>query len=140
MHILDTDTISRLLNYPNSNRVLAERVRAVPSDRLHIAVITFEEVLRGLLDVIHRQRKTRQVTEAYTEFIRLHHGLTQFKILPYTDAAEVFYQGLVADTKRICTQDCRIAAIAAVHGFTVITANTRDFSRIPGVRYENWTR
>ena len=34
--------------------------------------------------------------------------------------------------------DMRIASIAPVHGFTVITANLRDFQRVPNPPVQNW--
>jgi tRNA(fMet)-specific endonuclease VapC len=34
--------------------------------------------------------------------------------------------------------DALIAAIAVTHGLTVITHNTREFSRVPGLKIEDW--
>lgn len=34
--------------------------------------------------------------------------------------------------------DLQIAAIAAVHGLTLVTHNLREFSRIPGLKLEDW--
>lgn len=34
--------------------------------------------------------------------------------------------------------DGQIAAIASVHGLTVVTANTADFAIFDGIRIENW--
>ena len=34
--------------------------------------------------------------------------------------------------------DLQIAAIALVHGLTVVTGNVREFSRIHGLKVENW--
>jgi len=34
--------------------------------------------------------------------------------------------------------DLRIAAIALVRDFTVVTGNLQHFQRIPGLRVENW--
>jgi len=35
--------------------------------------------------------------------------------------------------------DVQIAATAKVHHLTVVTNNTREFSRVPGLRVEDWT-
>ena len=42
--------------------------------------------------------------------------------------------------RRIGSQDCRIAASAIAAGWIVVTANQKDFSRIPGVQFEDWSR
>ena len=36
--------------------------------------------------------------------------------------------------------DLQIAAIALVHGLTVVTHNTGEFSRVPGLKVEDWTQ
>ena len=34
--------------------------------------------------------------------------------------------------------DLRIACIALEYDATILTRNTADFAKIPGVRFENW--
>jgi tRNA(fMet)-specific endonuclease VapC len=49
------------------------------------------------------------------------------------------YNGLVSMRLNVGKMDLRIAAIALEHGAVVVTRNTRDFQRIPGVTVEDWT-
>ena len=63
-------------------------------------------------------------------------------ILPFDRAAGEEYGRLRADLERdgtpIGEADTRIAAIAMVHNLTVVTGNVRHFSRVTGLRVENW--
>ena len=40
----------------------------------------------------------------------------------------------------VAEHDLWIAAHALVHGATVVTNNERDFGRMAGLRFENWTK
>jgi len=50
------------------------------------------------------------------------------------------YRAYDASIKRIGKMDCRLAAHASVVNFTVVTCNTADFQKIPGLRVEDWSR
>jgi len=39
---------------------------------------------------------------------------------------------------QIGTSDLKIASIALTHGATLLSANARDFSQVPGLRVEDW--
>jgi tRNA(fMet)-specific endonuclease VapC len=39
---------------------------------------------------------------------------------------------------RIGTMDLRIASITLAHDATLLTRNSVDFARVPGLRFENW--
>lgn len=75
-------------------------------------------------------------------------GQLQEQILPTVDwlpvDRAVLLRGadLAADLESkgtvIGNEDCWIAATAIEHRLTVITRNIRHFSRIPGLRVENW--
>ena len=52
------------------------------------------------------------------------------------------YAALRADLQRrgqlMGGNDMQIAAIALAHGLILVTHNTREFSRVPGLRLEDW--
>lgn len=39
---------------------------------------------------------------------------------------------------RVATTDLKIASIAFAADYLLLTANSRDFGAIPGLRFENW--
>ena len=53
---------------------------------------------------------------------------------------EDLYQSWSPAVKRLGTRDCRIAATALVHGFTVVTCNLSHSRPIPGIRAEDWSQ
>lgn len=53
------------------------------------------------------------------------------------NAAELLYH-LQSLGHPIGIEDTMIGAIALSHGLTLVTANTKHFSRIPGLKVENW--
>ncbi|MFO0810276.1 MAG: type II toxin-antitoxin system VapC family toxin [Gemmataceae bacterium] len=48
------------------------------------------------------------------------------------------FDRLRAAKMRIGTRDLKIAAICLVTGGVLLTANRRDFEKVPGLRFENW--
>ena len=38
------------------------------------------------------------------------------------------------------THDLQIASIAAEHDLTLVTHNVREFSRVPGLNFEDWDK
>jgi tRNA(fMet)-specific endonuclease VapC len=67
---------------------------------------------------------------------------SSFGSLPFDDAAAEVHGRLRADLAvrgvPIGPSDLMIAAIALSHGLTLVTHNTREFSRIPGLTSEDW--
>jgi predicted nucleic acid-binding protein len=49
------------------------------------------------------------------------------------------YLDIPASVRQQHPQDSHIAAIALAHDFTLITSNTRHFSKIPNLRIVDWS-
>ena len=69
--------------------------------------------------------------------------LRQFTSLPFDDRAADKYGEVFAELKRsgnlISELDLQIAAIALVHNLTLVTHNTRHFSRVANLTIDDWT-
>jgi tRNA(fMet)-specific endonuclease VapC len=66
----------------------------------------------------------------------------QFVSLPFEDGAEEEYGKVRAHLAGLGTpigpNDLLIAAIALANGLTLVTHNTTEFSRVPGLQLEDW--
>jgi len=66
-----------------------------------------------------------------------------FPSLPFEDTAADQYgrlrADLVANGTPIGPNDLMIAAIALAHNLTLVTHNTREFSRVTGLRLDDWS-
>lgn len=142
MFLLDTDSFSLFLR---GTEPLRTRVLSTPPEQVFISAVTVEETLRGRLQVVaeerekHARGRRNRLPDAYRGLNRLLEDLRLFAVLPYDERADACFQAIPSGVRRVGSQDCRIAAVALARGLTVVTANVRDFERIPGVRLEDWT-
>ena len=95
--------------------------------------------MSGALDVVKQGERTGKIARGYDFLFNLVNNFNRFQILPFDEDAEKIYQAMSAKTKRLGPKDCQIAALAIARDFTVITRNTRDFQRIPEVKFTDWT-
>lgn len=75
--------------------------------------------------------------------LRLQAGfLAQFISLPFDDVAANLFgrirSQLESQGTPIGSYDLQIAAIALAHNLTLVTHNSREFSRVEGWRWEDW--
>lgn len=131
-YLLDTDTLIYALNAQPRHQALLERFnREDPSD-LFASVITLAELRYGAA-----KSRRREANQAKVE--RLARVLS---IAPFEERAAAAYGAVRAELERAGTPigplDTLIAAHALSLGMTLITANMREYSRVRGLRSENW--
>jgi tRNA(fMet)-specific endonuclease VapC len=140
MWILDTDHLS-LLQRENSQ--LIERLSLHQQDRVVITIVTVEEQLRGRLSVISKASDPKSKTSlavAYQNLRLTIESLQEFEQIDFDLEAESIYYQLRQQKIRIGTQDLRIASIVLANKATLLTRNYRDFSQIPNLIIDDWTR
>jgi tRNA(fMet)-specific endonuclease VapC len=129
-YLLDTNTCIRYFRDPAS-RVRRELATRSPAD-IRLCSVVLAELYRGALRSTN-PAATRAAVDAF---------VAQFISLPFDDpAADVQAQvrvGLERLGTPIGPYDLMIAAIALVHGCTLVTHNTKEFSRVPGLTLEDW--
>lgn len=111
---------------------VARRFEALRAGEAFISVITWGELQYGAA----RSQQRNRVTGLLDEFRAL------VPVLPLPDQAGLCHGTLRADLaasgKLIGNNDLWIAAHALSAGMTLVTNNEKEFSRVPGLRLENW--
>lgn len=139
MIILDTDHWSALKYRDNeSGRRLQARMDASADQDFVVTAITLEEQMRGWLADIHSIQDALKQVAAYQRLVNLVRFFGVWKILPFDVSAAQQTLVLRKAKIRAGTMDLKIAATALCKGALLLTANSRDFSHVPGLRFENW--
>lgn len=129
--LIDTNVLIRMER--RREAVSFQRWRAYGD--AYISTITVSELLVGVHRANDEHRRSRR--SAYVERV-----LASIPALDFTTTcarvhAEVFAT-LASGGKLIGPHDLIIAATALSHGFAVLTANEREFSRVPGLIVESF--
>ena len=127
-YLLDTNAMTAWAK--KDAHFIARIKTSVPSD-LRISVMTEHELRYGI--ACNPNLRLRPVLERMLTMLQ--------KVMVDSDIAA--NAALVrADLRRqgqpIGPYDLLIAATALTHGLTVVTRNTREFSRVPGLNLEDW--
>jgi tRNA(fMet)-specific endonuclease VapC len=129
-YLLDTNIVSALLRDPHG-KVYMRVLRAGP-DRVATSAIVVSELRYGF------RRKYSKLA------LRLEPLLSSLKIHPFQAPADERYGEIRAHLEKIGKligpNDLLIAAHALALNSAVVTDNEREFSRVPGLKVENWLR
>jgi tRNA(fMet)-specific endonuclease VapC len=95
--------------------------------------------MRGWLAWIAKARTTTRLIDAYGRLGSLLHDFNTRPVLDFDRLAYAEYVHLIQSKIRIGSMDLRIAAVALANDCLLPSRNLRDFSRVPGLRVEDWT-
>jgi tRNA(fMet)-specific endonuclease VapC len=140
MILIDTDHAT-FLKYPESERGrrFIERLESLPeSEVLGVAIVTVEERMRGWLAAIAKEKSALRQVAGYRELMRLFEFYQEFEIVPFDESAARRFDDLRGQRLRLGTMALKIASTALVQNALLLSANRRDFERVPGLRVENW--
>ncbi len=130
MYLLDTNVFIRFAN--KSSVKVVDRVLSESPSRLYLSSISRGELMYGAY-------KSRRVEENIANYYNL---FAFFENADFDNACADEYGRIRAYLQmrgaEIGANDMFISAIALANDFTLVTANTRDFERIPRLRIENW--
>jgi tRNA(fMet)-specific endonuclease VapC len=111
---------------------LRERLAMLNPVRIFSCSVVRAELMFGA-------RKSRRVDENLEGFGRL---LQPFESVPFDDEAAGHYGLVRVALERAGTpigaNDLLVASIALARDFVLVTRNSREFARVPGLRTEEW--
>lgn len=128
-YLLDTNILSELIKRPSG--VAAQKITTLKNDDFCTSVIVACELHYGVLKKGSRllQNKVSQL-------------LQSIDIIAFDSLIEPYYAKVRVDLEKqgtpIGANDLFIASHALALGAILVTANTKEFSRIPGLMIENW--
>ena len=130
-YLLDTNIVSNLVRNPRGP--VADRIRAVGEQRICTSIIVAAELRYGTT------KKASPRLSTQVEAV-----LGAIDTLPFDSPADEIYGSIRTRLESTGTpiggNDLLIAAQALALGHTLVTDNDKEFSRIEGLRVENWLR
>ena len=131
-YLLDTNACIRLLN--GTSAALVARLAESDPAQIALCSIVKAELLYGARRSSRRADNLR-LLESFFE---------PLASLPFDDACAERYGIIRSELESASTpigpNDLMIAATALAHGATLVTNNVKEFSRVAGLRLEDWER
>jgi tRNA(fMet)-specific endonuclease VapC len=137
--LLDTDHLT-VLKYTDSERYvrLHGRLLAAAPELIGTTIVNVEEQMRGWLAAIAKEKKLLRQITAYRELTDLFDFFAKLNIISLSAEAVDLFNGFRKSGIKIGTMDLKMACIAMANNVLFLTANRRDFEKVPGLRFENW--
>ena len=130
MYLLDTNVCIQFLN--KRSQVLVERLSQKNPDEILLCSIVKAELFYGA----YKSNNPLKNLKMQREFCG------RFKSLNFDDNAADEYGKIRSDLEKkgkiIGPNDLIIASIAVANNLTLITHNTKEFSRVEDLMYEDW--
>lgn len=130
MIFLDTNICIHYLKgeYPS----IRENLLSTPPNEIKIPVFVHSELLYG----VQKSNRTKENSR------KLHEFLMPFEVISYTKRVSESYSEIriacEAKGELVGPNDLLIAAIVLASNGTLATRNTKEFSRIPGLKLTKW--
>ncbi|PAX56120.1 type II toxin-antitoxin system VapC family toxin [Brunnivagina elsteri] len=130
-YLLDTNIISELIKNPLG--IIFSKIQSTGEEKICTSIIVACELNFGA-----RKKNSPQLLE------KIEAILDCIEILPLTDPVEQYYAEIRTYLEQQGTpiggNDLLISAHALTLDLTIVTANVREFSRVPNLKVENWLK
>ena len=128
-YMLDTNIVSAMVRNPHG--ALAHKLSVIDTSTLCISIIVAAEIRFGLVKGVAKQMQ-----------LQIEATLETIDILPLTAPADTHYGEIRSYLEKrgqpISANDLFIAAHARSLNLTLVSNNTREFERVPGLKLEDW--
>ncbi|MDY0341770.1 MAG: type II toxin-antitoxin system VapC family toxin [Coriobacteriia bacterium] len=114
---------------------LEPHVARRPDDESFLSVITASELLHGVHRAVEPRRRARR--SAFVEGILERFPILQVDLATARAHAQV-WSDMSSTGNLIGPHDLWLAATCIAHGLTMVTANVREFERVPGLQVDQW--
>jgi tRNA(fMet)-specific endonuclease VapC len=140
-YLFDTDILSIWQTGRGTDyAVLTLRVSEHPLGEIAVSIVTFHEQAIGCHGRLNRAKTSEDLIRGYQLLNRVLNSYTEFPVVSFDAAAVEKHNNLKSLNLRIGEMDVRISAIALAHNLTLVTHNTRDFSKVPNLKLADWTK
>lgn len=130
IYLLDTNVCARYLN--GKSLAIRQRLRSTNLADIAVCSVVKGELFYGAM----KSNNFEKTLARQQEFLKL------FVSLPFDDDASFIYGRIRAELSAkgiiIGANDLQIAAIAMVNNLILVTHNIGEFSRVNGLRFEDW--
>lgn len=130
MYLLDTNVVSELRK-PRPHGAVLAWLESVDDASLHLATVTLGEIQAGI--ELTREQDPEKAVEIETWLDQV---ADSYNVLAMDGPAFRCWATLMHRKQDALYEDAMIAAVAKVHGLTVVTRNVADFSSF-GIRVLN---
>ncbi|MBH8555464.1 type II toxin-antitoxin system VapC family toxin [Nostocaceae cyanobacterium CENA357] len=139
MYILDTDHLSFIQRNSEEGKRVLTKLATVEELEVAVTVITYEEQIRGRLNVLSRAKMLDEQVFAYQGLQQLALDYQSIRIIPFSRIAALEHQRLRKAYSRLGNMDLKIAAISLTNNTILLTRNESDFGKIVELRTEDWS-
>jgi tRNA(fMet)-specific endonuclease VapC len=131
--LLDTNAWIQFLKPGQAaGQSIANRLSELEEDDVLLCAVVKAELWHGAEKYSLREVRLARLVEVFG----------RYRSLPFDDAAARHYAVIRHELESrdllIGPNDLKIAAICLAHGLTLVSSNTKEFSRVSGLKVEDW--
>lgn len=133
--LLDTNAWIRFLKPGQpSGKAIADRLAGLRENEILLCSVVKAELWHGAEKYANRETRLARLAEIFGRYASV----------PFDDVAAQHYATIRHDLETrglvIGPNDLKIAAICVARGLTLVSSNSNEFSRVTGLRVEDWNQ